>query len=158
MKLLLALTISLFAITSLADSKQTDLGSKIYSTNQEINLESEVEKLYQENFMLKDSALNSAMLHFAKHYDATLSVNNTYDPVISVAFDSLIQSYSGKSGVAYYGSTYLAPLWLSFAGSGLIQEIGGWLVITDSTNLELEERRISIEKVLLFSSTVNSNF
>lgn len=67
---------------------------------------------------------------------ATLETENCDNACISIDTKAFAMVYSGKSGIQYFGQTYIVPVWANHQGSGLITEVLGHLVISIDTDMD----------------------
>lgn len=138
------------AFFTLAVHAQASLAAKSFSLESEINVREEIEKLYLEQFGVSGSPLNLAVLNFAAENEAVFDFDGE-NPVLSVNHQSSISSYFGKSGAGFATSNIIVPIWLSFPGTGLIEELSGWMVVKYDTNFAEGTRVLTIERIISFS-------
>lgn len=144
--ILLSLLLVMCGATGVAQAK---IASAEFTLEQDVNLEEEIKKLFDAEMANKNSVLSLALIGFAKQNEAVLEYDND-SPVQYVDVSNLILVYTGRSGPSA-GTTLLSPIMLSFPGTGLIEEIAGWLVIKTEINLEDEIYKIWIEGIQPFS-------
>ena len=108
----------------------------------------EAEAMFNQEMAISNSPLRFAMNKMASQYDAVYNWNGL-DPLIYVEFQG-VQAYSGKGGIAFFGETQLLPIYVNFPGTGLINELVGWIILEDVSNLDIEERTLSIESIRKF--------
>jgi len=133
---------------------QADLVSQSYDSNPNVDFETEVRTMYSKELKKENSNLSLALSAFANKND--LSFNEEFDSErhygdMSVDFDSMFASYSGRSG-AHSSSSSLIPIRASMAGSGLIENIIGFLEVSHSFDMSAEfyGEKISIDGIIAF--------
>lgn len=134
---------AIFCLNSLAYGQ---MASVTFHTSKEVDFKKEVAKLYNLEIANEQSVLSLAMRGYAAKHDAVLEWN-FQDVTMSVDLDTTVMAASGKGGLAHYASTHLVPIWLSYPGTGLFTEIVGWLLVSDSVDLEAEVQEIRIDEI-----------
>lgn len=140
----------IFVSFGLSISAQAQMASLEMGLEEEIELQQVAQTLYESELKKQDSILSLALAGFAKKVDAVFVSDDQGSPVLSVNFDNLLMVYTGRSG-PQAGSVYLAPIMLSYPGSGLIEEVEGFLVIEDNIDIDQDKRVIKIEKIKAFN-------
>ena len=149
MKLILALMLVVsFSINAQLASET------VYNQDDSVDLKKKITDIYNKEIKDKDSNLFLALTGFAAKNSLSFMDVTSEDNygTMSVNLDVNIAAGSGKGGCCSYGSTTLVPIWGSFEGTGLIEEIVGFLKVSVNVELgeDLETTKYTISEIIPF--------
>lgn len=81
---------------------------------------------------------------------AVLEKENCDDDCLSINTKETRMVYTGKSGAQYYGQSYIVPVWASYKGSGLIEEVLGHFLVSFDADMS-EGTTVRIKKFIPLS-------
>lgn len=125
-----------------AQAAQSPLAEKFYPEAYELTPTKGITQIIKAETAKENSPLAKLI--------STLESENCDESCISIAPKQFTMVYTGKSGVQYFGATYLVPVWASYKGSGLIEEVLGHLVISFSTDMD-KGTTVTIQKFIPLS-------
>lgn len=135
----------LVLVFGLGVQAQEELASVTQPYLEEVSIETVVAKIVDAELSVETSLLSDKLRTLAKEQGAVFSYDGE-NPVISIDTDKAYSVYSGKSGYSFLAVGYLVPIYLSFPGSGIIEEVVAWLVVDEQ--LEMDDTT-STQKIIL---------
>lgn len=150
-------TLFLALLVTLSFGANAELVSDIvFGDTEQIDLAEKVKTMYEGQIEIPSSNLYLALSGYAAQQNLSFMTNHyeeDTDGQMSVNLETIIVSGSGKSGCCFYGSQRLIPIWASYKGTGLIEEIVGFLEVSVSVELgeDLEKTTYAITRIVPFN-------
>jgi hypothetical protein len=152
MKHLLIIVMLMFAISANAEL----VSETEYGDDSEMTIEVRIENMYNAEIIKQNSNLYLALSGFAKQKELSFLTDTTEDEVgeMTVDIKSIIPAGGGKSSCCAHVSTVLVPIWGSYKGTGMIEEIIGFLTVNIYTEVsdELATTKYAIEGIAPFTA------